>query len=228
MDLGWGDVLHVRPVTKTDANDYQLMMVCLSSLMALVGAGFSGFWYHLGLLRAVPLPHGYDYYCYSSGCLSVVLALLEAPVEETYNVCRGIQVEWSQGKLSTYDILDAFLDRLLPLEEETFTELLPRLNIISTRLDSTEVHIQQPSSRSELVSLLLRTTRIPFLTGHGWLQDGNARYIDGGFSRMFHPHCRYTVHVPVPWSTYIHSLNPGVSKEKVFEFVQLGLETSLT
>lgn len=190
------------------------------------GAGFSGFWYHLGIFQSIPSLHEYDYFCYSSGCLGIVLALLEAPVGETYDTCREIQLEFSQRNISSYTMVDEFLNRLLPVEEEPFTEFLPRLNIISTNMRSGAV-VQQPSNRSELISLLLRTTRIPFLTGRGWLQDGSERYIDGGFSRYSHPPCRYTVHMPTTWNTYVHSLNPWVSKKKVFEFVELGLGSNL-
>lgn len=35
------------------------------------GSGFSGFWFHLGVLQKLSHKlHDYDFYCYSSGCLS--------------------------------------------------------------------------------------------------------------------------------------------------------------
>jgi hypothetical protein len=34
------------------------------------GSGFSGVWFHLGFLQALPSVHNHDFYCYSSGCLS--------------------------------------------------------------------------------------------------------------------------------------------------------------
>uniref|UniRef100_A0A7S3LF98 PNPLA domain-containing protein n=1 Tax=Amphora coffeiformis TaxID=265554 RepID=A0A7S3LF98_9STRA len=186
------------------------------------GAGFSGFWYHLGLFKSISTLDEYDYFCYSSGCLSIVLGFLNTDVEYAYDVCRDIQIAWSQGRMSSYEIIDEFLERLLPAEEKLFSSLFPRLNIISTSLDS-GVEIRQAKNRTELLSYLRRTTRIPLLTGRAWLKDAGQRYVDGGFSRMFHPPCRWTVEIPVTWSTYIHSLNPGVSKERVFEFVELGL-----
>ena len=192
----------------------------------------------------------FDYYCYSSGCLSVVLGFLGASADETYSVCRNIQDEWSRGELSRYNIVDEFLDRLLPADEESFFELLPRLNVISTSFDSV-VDIQRPTSRAELLSVLRRTTHIPFLTGRGWLKHDEGRYLDGmytrlnlisvsdattfnkhrffntgGFSRMFHPPCRWSIQVPVTWNTYAHSLNPGVGRDLVFEFVELGTNHS--
>ena len=36
-----------------------------------LGGGFSGFWFHLGFLQAMPNLKDYDYYCFSSGCLGM-------------------------------------------------------------------------------------------------------------------------------------------------------------
>ena len=36
----------------------------------VTGAGFPGFWFHLGLLQDNPSLRECDFYCYSSGCLS--------------------------------------------------------------------------------------------------------------------------------------------------------------
>uniref|UniRef100_A0A7S3LF66 PNPLA domain-containing protein n=1 Tax=Amphora coffeiformis TaxID=265554 RepID=A0A7S3LF66_9STRA len=199
-----------------------LTLTTLHVAFVITGAGFSGFWYHLGLFKSISTLDEYDYFCYSSGCLSIVLGFLNTDVEYAYDVCRDIQIAWSQGRMSSYEIIDEFLERLLPAEEKLFSSLFPRLNIISTSLDS-GVEIRQAKNRTELLSYLRRTTRIPLLTGRAWLKDAGQRYVDGGFSRMFHPPCRWTVEIPVTWSTYIHSLNPGVSKERVFEFVELGL-----
>lgn len=150
----------------------------LTPRCSLVGAGFSGFWYHLGLFHSLPSILDYDYYCYSSACLSVVLGLVGESIENTYNVSRSIQIEWSTSKLATYDLVDEFLERLLPHDEEAISNILPRLNVISTSLD-TGVEILQASNRTELVALLHSTTRIPYLTGNTWVERGNQRYIDG-------------------------------------------------
>ena len=99
-------------------------------------------------------------------------------MESTYNISRAIQLEWSTSQLSSYDLVDEFLERLLPIDEESFSDILPRLYVISTSLD-TGVEIQKPSNRTELVDLMHRTTRIPLLTGSTWLEQGNQRYIDG-------------------------------------------------
>ena len=99
-------------------------------------------------------------------------------MDDTYQVCRDIQQAWATGALSSYQILDVFLERLLPVEEEVYTLVLPRLHVISTSLAS-GVQIQQPTNRTELVNLLHRTARIPLLTGKGWVEHDNEWYIDG-------------------------------------------------
>ena len=154
----------------------------LHGLFFIAGAGFSGFWYHLGLFKSIPALDDYDYFCYSSGCLSIVLGFLNTDVEHAYYVCRDIQIGWLQGRMSSYEIVDEFLERLLPAEDKLFASLFPRLNIISTSLDS-GVEIRQAKNRTELLSYLRRTTRIPLLTGRTWLKDDGQRYIDGKFGR---------------------------------------------
>jgi hypothetical protein len=188
-----------------------LLLLYGSSLVGVctTGAGFSGFWYHLGLWQSIRSTttsssstptstsslQDFEYYCYSSGCLSIVLALLGISIEETYTVCRTIQEEWIQGSLARYEILDAFLDRLLPTddeEEDLYATVLPHVHIISTTVGETKPltwgmsittvftpHTQQPTNRTELIMLLHRTARIPFLTGNGWVEHDNHRYIDG-------------------------------------------------
>lgn len=39
-------------------------------LLRFLGGGFSGFWFHLGLLQSIDKVEDYDYYCFSSGCFS--------------------------------------------------------------------------------------------------------------------------------------------------------------
>ena len=41
-----------------------------SCVSPCVGAGFPGFWFHLGLLQSLPTLKEHDFYCFSSGCLS--------------------------------------------------------------------------------------------------------------------------------------------------------------
>ena len=111
-----------------------------------------------------------------------MLGFLHTDVEDAYDACRDIQMAWSEGRISSYEIVDEFLERLLPTEEKFFSSIFPRLNIISTSLDS-GVEIRQAKNRTELLSYLRRTTRIPLLTGRTWLKDSGQRYIDGRFDR---------------------------------------------
>jgi len=43
---------------------------CVPLQIHETGAGFSGFWFHLGRLQSIPNLRDHDFYCYSSGCLS--------------------------------------------------------------------------------------------------------------------------------------------------------------
>jgi hypothetical protein len=187
------------------------------------GAGFAGFWYHLGLFQGLGHELGYsDYFCYSSGCLSLVLAFLNTTVDETFDACNDIQNNWVSGDTSRYDLVVHFVDRLVTDQHVArIQSLLHRLNIIVTTT-SQGVKISQPSNREELVDLLIKTTWIPLITGRGVLEQDGERFLDGGFSRKLHPTCDHTVVVPTTWTTLWNTLNPGFGRETVYKLFDMG------
>lgn len=193
------------------------------TLGSLAGSGFSGFWYHLGLFQSLSHDLGaYDYYCYSSGCLSLVLAFLNTTVDETVDACYGIQDSWLKGELSRFNMVVQLLDQLVTDKHvDGIVDFLHRLNIIVTTI-SHGVQIMKPSNRDDLVDLLVKTTWIPIVTGPGILRKGNEHFLDGGFSRVLHPPCNQTVWVPTTWTTFVHSLNPGLSRETVHRLWEMG------
>jgi hypothetical protein len=195
-------------------------------MLDLAGAGFSGFWYHLGLFQSVPNLKDYDYYCYSSGCLSLLLAFLNTTVDSAYETCSSIQTSSLAGNLSQYELVDYFLDEFAPesVESAVLEDFLPRLNVLVTTANA-GVEIQTPTNRRELVDLLVKTTWIPFVTGRGVMVDDDGHYLDGGFSRVLHPKCDHEVYVPVTWNTFIHTLNPGFDRRLVNEFWEMGQAT---
>lgn len=214
-----------------------------------IGAGFSGFWYHLGLFSSLSSSASdafldFDYYCYSSACLSLVFGYLRMPVDHVFAATRDIQEEWLRGDLSSYDMVDEFVARRLlhrldqddDRGEALLAPLLTRLHVLSTSLDATgavvTAEVFSPSNVTELVAAIKRTTWIPFLTGRGWfLRDndnsssnsaGGRSYLDGYFSVPLHPPCRFAARVPFSWSTYMHSLNPGMGQETVYDLFAQG------
>lgn len=164
----------------------------------------------------------YDFYCYSSGCLSLVLAYLNTTVDDAFGTCRGIQKGWLNGSLSRYQIVDYFLEDLVPKADSSRLQLLlPHLNILLTTATN-GVQVGQATNHEELVDLLVKTTWIPLVTGNGILRQDGESYIDGGFSRVLHPPCEHTARVPVTWDTYVNSLNPGFGRETAFGLWQMG------
>lgn len=203
------------------------------------GAGFTGFWYHLGLFERLDHDRGgYDYYCYSSGCLSLVLSFLNTTVDEAYGACHALQTDWRRGNRSRFDLVPALLDRLLaaPRAEVLLRPRLPRLHVLLTSARR-GLAVRRPTDAAELRELLLRTTWIPAVTGRGvrrgvggdgaWGEDDDGdAYLDGGFSRVLHPPCRHTVRVPADWTSFLHGLNPGLGRDAVYELWEMGRRAS--
>jgi hypothetical protein len=222
--------------------------IVLLLLLLFAGSGFAGFWYHLGTLHQMHDDlHDYDYYCYSSGCLSVVLSFMNTTVDSAAQTALHLQDSWRSGRLSSYDLVHHFLQALVPEEHDySMRHFLPRIKVLVTTAND-GVQVREAANRQELVDLLIKTTWIPFVTGQGVVRYsdddsidntnnsnstgrnrgvGDSRgdvYLDGGFSRRLHPPCRYSIHVPTKWSTIVHTLNPGLSDVRLKQFWDMGV-----
>ena len=150
------------------------------------GGGFSGFWWHLGALDAmvsssseeeeslVDDPLQYEYYCYSSGCLSLFVALMQvANLDATLDTCFNIQAQWESGNITTYDMVDQFVEELILTsgtgdvddpqrqrqQQRRMFEILNRVNILVTTPYGTHgVVSTKATNQTELRSLLVKTT----------------------------------------------------------------------
>ena len=152
---------------------------------------------------------------------------MNTSVDTAFDTCQDIQTLWKKGHISSFEMVNLFLDRLVPEETEQLQHFLPRINVlVTTASKGAEVH--QPSSREDLVDLMVKTTWIPFVTGQGILKDDNdERFLDGGFSRRLHPKCQHSAFVPITWRTFIHTLNPGFGKRTAYKLFDMGQSHSL-
>jgi hypothetical protein len=190
-----------------------------------IGSGFAGFWYHLGFFTSQEANFDrYDYYCYSSGCLSLVIAHLNTSVDSAYDACQEIQIGWLNGTLSRYDLVNHFLEKLVPeskIDGAGWQAFLSRLNILVTTAGR-GAEVLKARDRDDLVDLLVKTTWIPLVTGNGILQKDGEHYLDGGFSRVLHPPCHQKVQVPNTFATAVYTLHPGLDREAAFDLWHLG------
>jgi hypothetical protein len=204
------------------------------------------------------------FYCYSSGCLSLVLTSLNYSVDEVYDVCSRLQREWWAGEISQYDIVRGMLHAILePYRHDgmavpkTLASLLPRLRVLVTTTHEGVV-ARTATSIEELIEHLLHTTLIPFGTSatpvrvgatlqplpvetslseqHGGSSSSRDRgaifespalalnnyILDGGFSRWWHPVCDRAINVPLTFSMFVHTFNPGLGRAQVHEFYDMG------
>jgi hypothetical protein len=192
----------------------------------LLGAGFAGFWYHYGLWEGIADLEAYNYYCYSSGCLSLVLAALNRTVDDTYSTCQQIQTDWMEGRTSRYGMVQRFLDELITDDDvQRIQSFLANVNMLVSTQSEGVVAIQA-TTRDELVEGLLQTTWIPIVTGKGvYRQENGGHALDGGFSRVLHPACQYTARVPTTFVSFFHTFNPGMKKETVDLMYAMGRST---
>ena len=142
---------------------------------------------------------------------------LNQPLEHVYDAAMASQNAWKSGHRSRFEIVDFFLEELLPPELEI--DFLPRIKIlVTTPLEDDGYAVLEPKSRSELVEYIKRTTWVPYLTGEGIrANDINHQelYLDGGFSRTLHPRCDVEWQLPIMWETLVHTFSPGLTRDQV-------------
>jgi len=209
------------------------MYCCFSCLLLYIletGAGFSGFYYHLGFLHGSLHTSNKDeinhhalskeYYCYSSGCLGLVMAPYS--VHDIWDAAVNVQHEWWNGKLSRYNIVENFVHGLM-VKAKPRPDLYAPQNVRILVTDRQNgVRVRQASNQTDLVQLLIDTTAIPMITSP-WPSDMNQLAIDGGFSRWLHPRCAETVHVPYNFATTVHTFNMALDKATAFALYHQGL-----
>jgi hypothetical protein len=206
------------------------------------GGGFSGFWFTLGRLSALSVEevHQESFVCYSAGCLGVVATLLQhlhheqalvdnatasgAGYEDLYAMARAIQVEWLEGSLHRYEIVETFIDRMMSTaasltknvdEREAVDGLMSpayrrflqtirnNLYIVTSVPTASgkspggvlDATLLTPHDLSSLKRMLLQTTWIPMAVGSSFAHQG---HLDGAFTIWQHPACRRDVGLVVP------------------------------
>jgi hypothetical protein len=100
----------------------------------------------------------YDYYCFSSGCLGILAALMNHTVDEIASVAFDAQTAWMGGNITRFELVDFFVDNLLAGEpEERLLEVLPNLQILVTTTKG-GFEVKEATNREELNDLLAKTT----------------------------------------------------------------------
>mmetsp|Transcript_4924 Transcript_4924/g.9152 ORF Transcript_4924/g.9152 Transcript_4924/m.9152 type:complete len:209 (-) Transcript_4924:1196-1822(-) len=194
-------------------------------LLLFQGGGFSGFWFHLGYLHSVDNIHDFDYYCFSAGCLSILSAFMNKSLDDVSEAAFAAQHAWTSGNRSRFELVDFFFDELVPgeLDEdaEMIERVLPRIKVLVTTV-SGGLKVVEATNRQELKDGILKTTWVPYLTGWGFSVDEEDVYLDGGFSRLLHPECETSLHLPLIWETLVHTFSPGLTREQVQRLWQAG------
>jgi hypothetical protein len=190
-----------------------------------------------------------QFYCYSSGCLSLVFAFLNTSLHSTFDTCQDIQHRLFNGTLRRSDMVEHLLHQVMPTcdsnlsttnaaianihsDEVGFHAFLSRVHILVSSA-SDGVQVAKADSHPTLVDLLVKTTYIPFVTGDAVAllqpdsESGVDYYLDGGFSRALHPGCQHQVpSVPLSVSSFVYTLHPGMDKRTAYELWELGRATS--
>ncbi|KAG7351618.1 hypothetical protein IV203_010978 [Nitzschia inconspicua] len=195
------------------------------------GGGFSGFWFHLGYLHSIPQEDllSYDYYCFSAGCLSILSVFMNKSLDEVSEAAFAAQNAWTSGNRSRFELVDHFFDTLVPSEPDHGNELtrniIPRIKVLVTTL-SGRVEIVQANNVQELKDGIIKTTWVPYLTGWGFPRDttSGATFVDGGFSRFWHPRCETRLDLPLIWDTLVHTFNPALDYTQVRRLWRAGYE----
>lgn len=148
-------------------------------------------------------------------------------LEEVSQAAFAAQNAWTSGNRSRFELVDHFFDSLVPKEGDVFehSELMrtiPRIKVLVTTL-SGKFEVVEASNREELKESIIHTTWVPYLTGWGIPAsvDGDSggvrgvAYVDGGFSKFWHPQCETRLDLPLIWDTLVHTFNPALDQRQV-------------
>lgn len=160
--------------------------------------------------------------------IGVLSVFMNRSLHEISEAAFAAQIAWKSGNRSRFELVDFFFDAVVPQELEEDAELmkrsLSRIKVLVTTLSDGGFKVLEPSSRQDLKESILKTTWVPYLTGWGLpLDDEDGMYyLDGGFSRLLHPKCQTSLHLPLIWETLVHTFSPGLTKEQVYRLWQSG------
>jgi hypothetical protein len=151
-------------------------------------------------------------------------------LDEVSEAAFAAQSAWISGNRSRFELVDYFFDAVVPSENEHafYTKLeksLPRIKVLVST-SSEGFKIIEPTNRQELKDSIIKTTWLPYLTGWGIHRDDEdgTFYVDGGFSRIFHPTCETSLSLPMIWDTWVHTFNPGLDRKQVYGLWKAGFD----
>lgn len=137
-----------------------------------------------------------------------------------------MQDQHKQGIISRYEIVPLFIDFIVPdtVCYSSNPDQFANVHIITTKKNDygfgIETVFRAPTSREDLVLLLLQTTWIPAVTGHDLWIEG---HMDGGVSVTRHPRCELEFSTMVNAEVSKHAFNPYLTKETAMQFWREGL-----
>ena len=196
------------------------------TLVYLPGAGFSGFYYTLGVLDA-SLSSEKEYVCYSAGCLALVTAKLQIPFEEVIAEALGIQSDWKSGKIHRYEVLPRFVDFIVKYaRDNSWSDDGMAQVVIATTKFPLRMSLHRPHNVEDLRRQLLATARIPLaLSKLTSFED--IDYTDGAFSWFSHSRLQFDefVLLPLTFELYSNVLAVSVSSDTVRKIYQQGKDS---
>ncbi len=168
-----------------------------SECLSVPPGGISGFWYTLSKLQNFK---NEEYFCASSGCLSVVAKDLN--INDVYNIAKKTKDKYN----SFTDIKNDFIDKLI-----VNVHKLPNVTIVT--MNNLGYCIERkPKNKKELKTLLIKTTDVPILT------KNTFREIDGILCYYYLNRCKYTISLPLNYKFLTNLLNFDITNEDLNYF----------
>jgi hypothetical protein len=134
-------------------------------------------------------------------------------LDDVSGAAFAVQEAWTSGNRSRFELVEHFFDEIVPQnldeDKEIAIRVLPRIKILVTTI-AEGFQIVEATNRRELKDSILKTTWVPYLTAMGL-----SSQLDGGFSRLLHPKCEMSLHLPLIWETMVHTFSPGLTREQV-------------
>eukprot|EP01083_Nonionella_stella_P163197 536356_1 len=195
-----------------------------------------------------------NYECFSAGCLSVVAAFIQIPMENVMDLAINARDSWKSGNIGRFDVVESFVDGLLeysktdstnipftlddhsPFEERGVLltdEMLSRIHVITSTIQESGNFIyvsRSPKSIAELREMLIQTTWIPYITGNSlWRKDNSngEHHMDGAFTGFNHMRCSRKLALPLNADLLLNALSLNLMRSKAEKFYDFGYNYKL-
>ena len=182
------------------------------------GGGITGFWNILGKLKKVDFKNFSKIYCYSSGCLALIIKQNKYEnINNIINKTIELKKEVYKNYSNFYNLRSNFINFLIDDYHKANSN--NSFSIISSNrygrciVNKYSLNIL---NKTNIKEVMLDSSYIPMITGY--LNEHRKAY-DGAFCHLDFPNCKYNIHPDINLFNFKNILNFDLSLAQIHKLL---------